>query len=753
MPSTATDRLQGLTTSVAIKAPCAAVTTTAVTLSGEQTVGGVACVTGDRVLVAITGGSVNNGIWVVDTGAWSRAKDFDGARDVVTGTMVLVKPTLAAKFWQVTTSGAIVPGTTSITFAQVDPSALLADAGMVAFSYAVNYVVGTLGSAVKTFGIDPTQPPYNADPTGVADCSAALAAIWAESPGVPIQFPPGSFKVAAKVQFFSANNVSIFGPSARISGSGMGVTFIENAVANDAMWDFNADTLSPIEIGLGLQISDMTIRASGSIGTNTAIRVGNAYQVKLSQLHIYGGYIGIELVNGTVLDDGWNMLTIEDTRLENLTKWGVKANGSRSRNEGSYTTLRHVFFQACGTAETPCTWTADISGTTMTVSAVASGALVIGRRIVASGVDGDSIIEEQLTGSAGSTGTYRLSVDGAATSQTVTSRSMHDAPNSGAMIWKGQVLTIESSGAANGNRNVALYIPGAAGLANNVDIRGWTSENTYGRGFYCTGATNLRLRNIQVYNNDTFIGTVGVELEAANYVVREVDVDGAVIRATAGNNAYTAFKLSGANATKQSCRVRRVSWDNFDHAGQTRFSGFDFDTVAQNCQLYVVDTANLSFRPRQVAGCGHTTPLRLRGGGGGTPSTSGEWIAYEMPDAGRSITNSGLSNSTRYYCYLYDNGGTPELELSTTAAALDTDSGYMVKSGASTRLYVGSVMTDAGGLFLTSGTGWLNPEVVYPGASQPGAPYYQWRDSTGDLRVSNAAPTSDTDGTVVGTQT
>lgn len=30
--------------------------------------------------------------------------------------------------------------------------------------------------------------------------------------------------------------------------------------------------------------------------------------------------------------------------------------------------------------------------------------------------------------------------------------------------------------------------------------------------------------------------------------------------------------------------------------------------------------------------------------------------------------------------------------------------------------------------------------------------YYLWVDSTGDLRIKSGAPTSDTDGTVVGTQ-
>ncbi len=50
MPSTATNRLQGLTTSVAVKAPVKVAASTNLTLSGEQTIAGIACADGDRVL-------------------------------------------------------------------------------------------------------------------------------------------------------------------------------------------------------------------------------------------------------------------------------------------------------------------------------------------------------------------------------------------------------------------------------------------------------------------------------------------------------------------------------------------------------------------------------------------------------------------------------------------------------------------------------------------------------------------------------
>ena len=326
--------------------------------------------------------------------------------------------------------------------------------------------------------------------------------------------------------------------------------------------------------------------------------------------------------------------------------------------------------------------------------------------------------------------------------------SASSPPPSGGMKWKGQIAFLTGCGFTI-NENCAIYLPGGAGLSNTFHIADTAVENNKKRGIYCTGISLFRARNLQIYNNDSYVSTNGVEFDASAYTVRNVEMDGVLVRATSGNNAYTAFKLGGANVIQDSCRVRRVTWDNFDYAGQTRFNGWSFDQVEQDCTLKVADATTLTFRPKQARGSGNKTPLRLRGGAGGTPSTSGEWIDYEVPTV-ISISNASLANSTTYYAYLYDNNGLTSLELSTTAPAFDTASGYRVKTGDATRLYVGTVRTDGSAQFLTSATGWLNPTTIT--GTQLGTDYYLWPDSTGDLRISTTAPTSDTDGTIVGTQ-
>jgi len=90
MTSITIDRRDGLSSATAYKGPCRVATTANITLAGEQTIDGIACVTGDRVLVKDQTDTRFNGVYVVDTGDWSRAKDFSRNDDVVKGTRVAV---------------------------------------------------------------------------------------------------------------------------------------------------------------------------------------------------------------------------------------------------------------------------------------------------------------------------------------------------------------------------------------------------------------------------------------------------------------------------------------------------------------------------------------------------------------------------------------------------------------------------------------------------------------------------------------
>ena len=114
------DRRYSVAEGLAYKAPCRVATTANITLSGLQTVDGVALAADDRVLVKDQSTASENGIYAASTGTWTRERDFDGALDVVTGTAVYITAGTAnaRHIYIVSTTGTILPGTTSIAFIQ-----------------------------------------------------------------------------------------------------------------------------------------------------------------------------------------------------------------------------------------------------------------------------------------------------------------------------------------------------------------------------------------------------------------------------------------------------------------------------------------------------------------------------------------------------------------------------------------------------------------------------------------------------------
>ena len=103
-----------------VKASVRAATTANITLSGTQTVDGVALIAGDRVLVKDQSTASANGIYVVAAGSWSRSTDADTDAEVTSGMFTFVEEGTvnADSGWVLSTNNPIVVGSTSLTFAQ-----------------------------------------------------------------------------------------------------------------------------------------------------------------------------------------------------------------------------------------------------------------------------------------------------------------------------------------------------------------------------------------------------------------------------------------------------------------------------------------------------------------------------------------------------------------------------------------------------------------------------------------------------------
>jgi hypothetical protein len=116
------DRINGLVGSIAVKAPCKVATTEDITLSGEQTIDGIALTADEtprqRVLVKDQTDDTENGIYDVNSGDWTRSPDFDGSRDAVDGTQVLINEgsTAFAKAYRLDATNPVSIGTDSLSF-------------------------------------------------------------------------------------------------------------------------------------------------------------------------------------------------------------------------------------------------------------------------------------------------------------------------------------------------------------------------------------------------------------------------------------------------------------------------------------------------------------------------------------------------------------------------------------------------------------------------------------------------------------
>lgn len=192
--STTTDRRLGLTGGTQYKAPVTVVATTNVTQSGEQTIDGIALLAinasgvPDRVLCTAQTNAVNNGIWNVSTGSWTRSLDANGNYDFATGTQVAVaRGSAANQIWMLTTANPITIGTSSLSYASV------LDGGFLAWH------------AVQALNV---KADYDAVGDGVTDDAPAInaAIVAANAAGGGTVIIPGrgsTYKVASQLVLLS----------------------------------------------------------------------------------------------------------------------------------------------------------------------------------------------------------------------------------------------------------------------------------------------------------------------------------------------------------------------------------------------------------------------------------------------------------------------------------------------------------------------------------------------------------------------
>ena len=133
------------------KASCVAATTVSITLVGGQVIDGVTVVSGDRVLVKNQSSASANGIYVVQTTAWTRATDMDTWAEVPNAYVWIEGGTTQADTgWVCTSNAGGTLGTTAITWVQfAGASTYTAGTGLTltGTQFAIDSIVATLAGS------------------------------------------------------------------------------------------------------------------------------------------------------------------------------------------------------------------------------------------------------------------------------------------------------------------------------------------------------------------------------------------------------------------------------------------------------------------------------------------------------------------------------------------------------------------------------------------------------------------------------
>lgn len=127
-----------------VKASVKVATTANITLSGTQTIDGIAVSSGDRVLVKNQSTASQNGIYVASASSWTRSTDADAWNELVSAFVFVEQGTAQADSgWTCTADAGGTLGTTSISFTQFSSAGAYVNGNGLSLTGNVFAVVGT----------------------------------------------------------------------------------------------------------------------------------------------------------------------------------------------------------------------------------------------------------------------------------------------------------------------------------------------------------------------------------------------------------------------------------------------------------------------------------------------------------------------------------------------------------------------------------------------------------------------------------
>ena len=255
-------------------------TTANITLSGTQTIDGVAVVAGDRVLVKHQSPASQNGIYVVAAGSWSRSTDADTSAEVTDGmfTFVAEGTTNADSGWVLTTNDTITLGTTPLAFAQFSGAGqITAGAGMTKNGNTLD--VGTASSSrivVNADNIDLALVNPSSNSSGSAGINFVQSAT-VDSYGRVTAVTTADVRDATTsvkgIASFDTGDFSVTNGAVSIKSGGVDNSQLANSSVTVGTTSISLGTSSPTLAGLSSVTSTSFVGAlTGNASTATALQ-------------------------------------------------------------------------------------------------------------------------------------------------------------------------------------------------------------------------------------------------------------------------------------------------------------------------------------------------------------------------------------------------------------------------------------------------------------------------------------------------
>jgi hypothetical protein len=505
-----------------VKGSCRAATVANITLSGAQTIDGVAVIAGDRVLVKDQSTAANNGIYVVAAGSWTRSTDADTWAELVGAFTFVEDGTVNDNTgWVCTSAPGGTLGVTAVTFEQFSGAGqVIAGTGMSKTGNTLN--VNTASSSRIVVGSD----EIDLATTGVTASTYKSVTVdqWGRvtagtNPTTLAGFGITDAYTQAQVDAALALKLNLTGGT--MSGAiAMGTNKItglgDPTLAQDAATKNYIDTIfgSTTTAAASAAAAASSASAAATSATNAAssatAAAGSATSAASSYTTFNNQYLGSKASDPSTNNTGGALVA------GNLY-WNSTASEMRVYTGSAWLT-----------AYLPATGYLALSGGTMT------GAIAMGTNKI-TGLGTPSASTDAATKGYIDTalGSYLTSATAAATYQTISGMSSYAALASANTFTTNQIISANTSSAAlsitqAGSGN-ALYIEDVA-----ADATPFVVSSTGAVGIGTTTPDNVTSAGIALVSNDGYYPQIVNRNKTndpnASYVVFDKDRAGAIVQ-------------------------------------------------------------------------------------------------------------------------------------------------------------------------------------------------------------------------------